>query len=139
MPTFDDQQRPAAVKGLLLLLIAACAGCTTVDSRRQQLVLAHVRAIEQRQTAEGYWPTLHTTTHLFRDAQVEVNTFTPAFVADLLAPVASQACLEENVARARRFLARQIEDDGLVRYHGRPDSPYLPQFGSVITPDADDT
>src|SRR5205085_3142299 len=36
-------------------------------------------------------------------------------------------------------LAAQIEDGGLVRYHGRPDSPVIGTLGCAITPDADDT
>src|SRR5205085_10448281 len=40
---------------------------------------------------------------------------------------------------ARRHLAAQIEPDGLVRYHGRPDGPTIGTLGCAITPDADDT
>ena len=56
---------------------------------------------------------------------------------DLLDPVAKEARLTGNVQRARRFLASQIEDGGLVRYHGRPEA--VGSLGCRITPDAEDT
>ncbi len=58
---------------------------------------------------------------------------------DILNPVAAEAGLGESLQRARHYLAGQIEDGGLVRYHGRPDAPTIGTLGCVITPDADDT
>jgi hypothetical protein len=43
------------------------------------------------------------------------------------------------LAHTREFLASQIEEGGLVRYHGRPDAPTIGSLGCAITPDADDT
>jgi hypothetical protein len=56
---------------------------------------------------------------------------------DMLDPVADEARLTGSVQRARGFLASQIEDGGLVRYHGRPEA--VGSLGCRITPDADDT
>jgi len=58
---------------------------------------------------------------------------------DLLSPIARRRNLEDVLERARRHLEAQIESDGLVRYHGLPDSPTIGTLGCVITPDADDT
>ncbi|HWA88106.1 MAG TPA: hypothetical protein VG710_17890, partial [Opitutus sp.] len=102
-----------------------------------------VREAEQRlrddQKPAGYWLTAFTVGPEFGRPYREMNTFLTAMMADTLAPVAEQAGLRENLARARQHLAAQIEADGLVRYHGRPDSPTIPSLGVVITPDADDT
>jgi len=68
-----------------------------------------------------------------------MNTFLTAMLVDLLEPVETAAGLGENLQRARRHLAAQIEPSGLVRYHGRPDAPTIPALGCAITPDADDT
>jgi hypothetical protein len=68
-----------------------------------------------------------------------MNTFLNAVLTDLLAPIAEEAQLRENVRRVRRFLSAQIEEGGLVRYHGRPDSSAIGTLGCAITPDADDT
>jgi hypothetical protein len=68
-----------------------------------------------------------------------MNVFTTALLVDVLAPVAGAAGLEDNLQRARHHLFGQIEASGLVRYHGRPDSPTIPSLGCPITPDADDT
>ena len=95
--------------------------------------------IRSRQDASGYWLTAHTVKPRFARPLPEMNTFATSLVIDALAPVAQETGLIENVERARRHLAEQIESDGLVRYHGRPDSPTIPKLGVVITPDADDT
>jgi len=67
-----------------------------------------------------------------------MNTFLTSMLVDVLGPVAADSGLGETLDRARRHLAEQIEDDGLVRYHGRPDH-LEPGLGAKITPDADDT
>jgi len=69
----------------------------------------------------------------------EMNTFLTSMLVDILSPVSADAGLDESLARARAHLAAQIEAGGLVRYHGRPDSPTIPDLGVVITPDTDDT
>jgi hypothetical protein len=91
------------------------------------------------QQPAGFWLTSHTLVPRFESAHQEMNTFLTAMMIDLLAPVASDAGVGENVARARNHLDGQIESDGLVRYHGRPDAPTIHSLGCAITPDADDT
>jgi hypothetical protein len=68
-----------------------------------------------------------------------MNTFTNAVMVDVVGPVAEKAAIASEVMRARTFLANQIEEGGLVRYHGRPDAPTIGVLGCAITPDADDT
>jgi hypothetical protein len=68
-----------------------------------------------------------------------MNTFLTATLVDMLDPVAGQAGIGEVLGRARRHLAAQVEDDGLVRYHGVPGGPTIGWLGCVISPDADDT
>ena len=60
-------------------------------------------------------------------------------LVDILNPVAKQAGIQRSVDEARRFLSSQIEADGLVRYHGRPNAPTIGNLGCAITPDSDDT
>jgi hypothetical protein len=102
-------------------------------ARRAAAVLA------ERQQPAGYWLTSYTGAPRFEEPRREMNTFLTAMIVDLLAPVATAGGLGEDLERARRHLAGQIEASGLVRYHGRPDSPTIPALGCVITPDADDT
>ena len=66
-----------------------------------------------------------------------MNTYLPALLIDTLNPIAGEAGLADSLQRARGFLAGQIEDTGLVRYHGRPEA--VGSLGCVITADADDT
>jgi len=90
------------------------------------------------QAPEGYWLTSFTSSPTTPphpgDRKLEMNTFLTAVIVDLLAPVAADSGLGETLDRARRHLASQIEASGLVRYHGRPDSPTIPSLGC-----ADDT
>jgi len=103
--------------------------------------------LAERQQPAGYWLTSYTGAPRFAEPRREMNTFLTAMIVDLLTPVApvapvaaaSGGGLGEDLERARRHLAGQIEASGLVRYHGRPDSPTIPALGCVITPDADDT
>jgi hypothetical protein len=92
-----------------------------------------------RQQVPGYWLTAYTNQTHFQDPQIEMNTFLTSVMIDILSPVAAEAGLGESLQRARHHLAGQIEEGGLVRYHGRPDSPTIGPLGCVITPDADDT
>lgn len=95
--------------------------------------------IASHQDSQGYWLTDFTKTPTYRHPRPEMSTYFNAMMADLLAPIAGQAQLAGNLTSARPFLAAQIEDGGLVRYHGRPDSPVIGTLGCAITPDADDT
>jgi hypothetical protein len=97
---------------------------------------AQLRAHQQ---AQGYWLTAYTSESRFHDPHPEMNTFLTALLVDLLNPLAASSGLEENLQRARRHLTSQIESDGLVRYHGRPDGPGIGTLGCVITPDTDNT
>lgn len=94
--------------------------------------------IRQDQQPRGFWLTSYTNSTSFEHPKLEMNTFLTSMLADVLDPVAADSGLGETLARARRHLADQIEDNGLVRYHGRPDE-LDPSLGAEITPDADDT
>jgi len=98
-----------------------------------------VAALTESQNRAGYWLSEFTKTTRFEAQTQELNIFTNAAMIDVLAPVAQQSDLTAVLERARTFLRNQIEDDGLVRYHGRPDLPTMGVMGCVITPDADDT
>jgi hypothetical protein len=95
--------------------------------------------LASRQQDPGYWLTSFTGQPRFEHPGVEMNTYLPAVMLDLLKPIANKAGLETSVERARQFLTQQIEATGLVRYHGLPDAPTIGTLGCAITPDADDT
>jgi hypothetical protein len=139
LPRFDHRRRRGSVRSL---------------EPRQQFVEAAVRvrrddlntavqyvsaSLKQHQQPGGFWLTSHTRTPRFEDPKKEMNTYVTSVITDLLDPVAASAGLAESVRRARQHLTDQIESTGLVRYHGRPDGPTIPELGCVITPDADDT
>jgi hypothetical protein len=94
--------------------------------------------IREHQQSRGYWLTSYTNSTSFEHPNVEMNTFLTSMMFDVLNPVTADSGLRETLERARRHLSDQIEDNGLVRYHGRPDE-VQPGLGVVITPDADDT
>ena len=96
-------------------------------------------ALIGHQNAQGYWLTTYTSTPRFQGTHQEMNTFLTSMIDDLVAPVAPAAGLEKSLQRARTHLAGQIEEDGLVRYHGRPNSSTIGPLGCRITPDTDDT
>ncbi|MGA2600562.1 MAG: hypothetical protein ABSH09_26650 [Bryobacteraceae bacterium] len=95
--------------------------------------------IASRQQPPGYWLTSFTGKPRWEHPGVEMNTYLPSVLVDVLGPVAKAAGLEDNLERARRFLTSQIEGNGLVRYHGLPDAPTIGTLGCAITPDSDDT
>lgn len=95
--------------------------------------------LRERQSSAGYWLTAFTESTRFESPQMEMNTFLTAMMIDFLSPIAREYDLEKAVQRAREHLGAQIEDDGLVRFHGRPDGPTIGPLGVVITPDSDDT
>src|SRR5260221_333461 len=96
--------------------------------------------LAERQQGPGYWLTAFTDEPRFEKPRQELNTFTNAVMIDIAEPVAKEAGIAVLLGRTRAFLANQIEADGLVRYHGRPDAPTNREVWScVITPDADDT
>lgn len=95
--------------------------------------------IVARQDALGYWLTAFTKRPTYQIQGQELNTYLNALMIDLLEPVAKEAKLEGNVSRVKQFLTTQIEEGGLVRYHGRPDAPTIGRLGCAITPDSDDT
>jgi hypothetical protein len=114
------------------------------DAGRQDRVLADAarraaKVLGERQQEGGYWLTAYTDEPRFERARQEMNTFTNAIMIDVAGPVAEEAGIAGMLARARDFLASQIETGGLVRYHGRADAPTIGRLGCVITPDADDT
>ncbi len=98
-----------------------------------------VSNLRHDQHPKGYWLTPFTSTTQYQAPRQELNTYTPAILIDLLAPVAAEAGLDDSLARTRQYLRRQIESTGLVRYHGLPTARTIGTLGCVITPDADDT
>ncbi len=95
--------------------------------------------VQSHQQPGGFWLTQYTSAPRFATPHPEMNTFLTALMTDLLDPVARAADLGSSLTRARAHLRGQIEDNGLVRYHGRPDAPTIGTLGCRITPDADDT
>lgn len=98
-----------------------------------------IEAILRHQTPQGYWLTAHTRKQRFENPGSELNTYLNAMMIDMLDPIAKSASLGGSLRRAREYLRGQIEEGGLVRYHGRPDAPTIGTLGCRITPDADDT
>lgn len=98
-----------------------------------------VARIAQAQQGPGYWHTSFTSDIRFEEPKPELNTYLNAIMLDVAGPVAVAAQMEDMLAKARHFLVSQIEADGLVRYHGRPDAPTIGVLGCAITPDSDDT
>ncbi|MCE5310905.1 MAG: hypothetical protein LLG20_24960 [Acidobacteriales bacterium] len=132
-----------AVEGGEAFFLADREFTTVEDAETEERLSATARqaaaSIAAHQQAPGYWLTAFTDAPGYIHPGREMNTFLNAVMADLLAPVAEEARLGGNMRRARRFLSAQIEEDGLVRYHGRPDSSVIGTLGCAITPDADDT
>jgi hypothetical protein len=101
--------------------------------------IARLRAHQQE---PGYWLTAYTSATKFHEPRQEMNTFLTSLLVDLLDPLVATGAttdLAGSVQRARQHLTGQIEEGGLVRYHGRPDAPGIGTLGCAITPDADDT
>lgn len=96
-------------------------------------------ALRERQQSSGFWLTDFTDSPTFGAPQVELNTYVNAMILDVAGPVAAAAEIAPALESARAFLTRQIEGNGLVRYHGLPDAPGIGVLGCAITPDADDT
>lgn len=94
--------------------------------------------ILQHQQESGYWLTSFTTTTRFEQSGKEMNTYLTALMVDLLQPVVGGG-LGYGVERARQHLTMQVEEGGLVRYHGLPSAPGIGTLGCRITPDTDDT
>ncbi|HTP88409.1 MAG TPA: hypothetical protein VMJ34_15745, partial [Bryobacteraceae bacterium] len=98
-----------------------------------------ISSIASHQQPQGYWLTSFTKRPSYRNPRREMNIFLNAMMIDTLAPMAQETQLTENLRRVRRYLTAQIEEGGLVRYHGRPDPAIDGILGCEITPDADDT
>ena len=144
---------PARLRALLLsvFLVTGCVGEAPRAQERgsgepvadsHDLVhgfLHAAEAIRRHQRPAGYWETLVTPGPVFENVTSEVNVFTPAFLVDLLGPVARETGLTEVLERARGYLRRQIEPTGLARYHGDPGRIDPAQLGCELPPDADDT
>ena len=115
---------------------------TVVVARPPRLASLAARVAERigdHQSATGYWLTSHTPEPTYDAPTPEMNTYLTSMMVDLLTPVAKTPTLAGAVERGREHLRQQIETDGLVRYHGRPEGPTIGTLGCAITPDADDT
>ena len=95
--------------------------------------------IRVHQTAAGYWPSAVTPGPAFANPGSQVNVFVSAMVVDLVGPVAGEVGLADVATRARAWLGSQIEETGLVRYHGKPGPGPPPEPGCELPPDSDDT
>ncbi len=113
-------------------------GATSREGLRP-IALRMAARLRERQSPEGFWLTSYTSSERFVHPQLEMNIFVTSMVVDVLGPVAKSVGMEAALARAHNHLGRQIEANGLVRYHGLPDGPGVGALGCVITPDADDT
>ncbi|VTU02612.1 Uncharacterized protein OS=Methanosaeta thermophila (strain DSM 6194 / PT) GN=Mthe_1075 PE=4 SV=1 [Gemmataceae bacterium] len=129
--------RSAAHRPVTVLPAEPTAGATAIGL--EDLARVARTRLRARQSAAGFWQTAYTGATTFDHPQFEMNVFTTALVHDVLVPLARPGELEKCLLQARLHLRDQIEANGLVRYHGRPDAPSLPLLGCVITPDADDT
>ncbi|RAZ85638.1 hypothetical protein DPM33_28395 [Mesorhizobium hawassense] len=109
------------------------------DAEMMNVALKAEQALAGRLQAPGYWLTSFTSGLEFVKPHPELNTYLNSLVLDVMTPVAKEAGIEDTLVRVRRYLSDQIEPDGLVRYHGRPDAPTIGKLGCAITPDADDT
>lgn len=119
--------------------VAADNAPDRVDQELAHAARLAARRLAEHQQSPGYWLTSYTDAARFEHARQEMNTFLNAVMIDVVAPAAQEAGLGGPLDRAREFLASQIEAEGLVRYHGRPDAPTIGRLGCAITPDADDT
>ncbi len=128
-----------------LMLVASRAGAqqaTRTDKTSGDLDLLAKRAatvLTNHQQSPGYWLTYYTDQTRFERPRPEMNTFLTSVIVDIVNPVAAAAGLDKSLQRARNHLTGQIEEGGLVRYHGRPDAPTIESLGCPITPDSDDT
>ena len=95
--------------------------------------------LREHQSEHGYWLTAYTKSLRYEEPHQEMNTFLTATLIDYLRPVAGKFGLGDVVERARTHLDGQIEETGLVRYHGRVDGPAIGKWCYPITPDSDDT
>lgn len=118
---------------------APAATATSSDPEFRDDFAKATTRLRQHQQLDGYWLTSFTSSTQFEKPREEVNTFLTSMLVDLLDPVSAEGGLDASLVRARRHLTSQIEPGGLVRYHGRPDNPWIGTRGCEITPDTDDT
>jgi len=119
--------------------LAAESAADPVDRFLEYASRLAVERIAQGQQAPGYWLTSFTSDTRFEKPQPELNTYLNAIMLDIAGPIAAPAQMQDMLAKARSYLASQIEPNGLVRYHGRSDAPTIGVLGCAITPDSDDT
>jgi len=136
--------RPRAGGGVRLLRERTfdLAPESTLDPKERYLNYASRLAVDRiahGQQAPGYWLTSFTDTPRFDSPKPELNTYLNAVMLDIAAPIAAPTRMQEMLDKARSYLTSQIEADGLVRYHGRPDASTIGVLGCAITPDSDDT
>jgi hypothetical protein len=138
-PSAGDAPPPEAGRGAAGAGVRAADGAADADADINDAFRIAVARLRAHQQAPGYWLTAYTSAPHFQDPRPEMNTFLTSLLVDLLDPLTATTGLGDSVSRAREHLTGQIEDGGLVRYHGRPDAPGIGTLGCVITPDTDDT
>jgi hypothetical protein len=109
------------------------------DGSLRSLAARAAELLGRDQSSLGFWLTPFTKAPRFERPSLEMNTFLTSLLVDVLEPVATDAHVTDALGRARAHLTAQIEDDGLVRYHGLPNGPGIGTLGCAISPDADDT
>ena len=132
--------RVRVIRPSVLLLLSFCPTLLARADDLSNAARSAEGAIRRHQQPAGYWLTAYTSAARFENPKPEMNTYLTSVMVGLLDPIAARARLAETVAKARRHLRAQIEETGLVRYHGRPGSAAIRAgLGCVITPDSDDT
>jgi len=129
---------------LVLLLSQVLLSCTPSapqppDNLKRMATIAadHIRSAQHE---KGFWLTAYTPHATFtNNTKKQADLVLPAIVIDILSPYATETNLGHELQHAREYLADQIEENGLVRYFGRPDQSHIGKWGCVISPDSDDT
>jgi len=110
------------------------------DNLKQMAMIA-IDRIKSEQHEKGFWISLDSPNPVYTHKAKKQPPLIPStIIIDLIGPYAAESGLANEMQRARNYLAYQIEDNGLVRYFGRPDQSHIaPQGCPPFSPDADDT
>jgi len=126
---------------LLSSTFLSCSHSEPLLANLEKMATIAVDRIKSEQHERGFWISLDTPDPVYtHKARKQPPLLPSTIIIDLLGPYAAENGLENEMQRARNYLAHQIEDNGLVRYFGRPDQSHIaPLRCAAISPDADDT
>lgn len=126
---------------LLSSTFLSCSHSEPLLANLEKMATIAVDRIKSEQHERGFWISLDTPHPVYTNKARKQPPLLPStIIIDLLGPYAAENGLENEMQRARNYLAHQIEDNGLVRYFGRPDQSHIaPLRCAAISPDADDT